>query len=47
MEANATTVDNRKPINWKDLNSATIQVQTIGELKMKIGGNTYVGSGNL
>ena len=47
MEANATTVDDRKPINWKDLNSAIRQVQTIGEVKMRFDDKVYVGSGNL
>lgn len=38
MESNATTGDTCKSINRLDLNSATIHVQAIGELKTRIDG---------
>ena len=39
--------DDREPINWLDSDSGSSRVTTIGELKMRFGDKTYVGSGNL
>ena len=39
--------DDRKPINWMDLESGSPPVRSIGELKMRFNGEDYVGSGNL
>ena len=40
-------VDDRKQIDWMDLDSGSPQVGSIGELKMRFGDLLFVGSGNL